>query len=283
MTERVKKYSKAPLPFIGQKRNFLKDFAHILDSNISNDGEGWTIVDAFGGSGLLANNAKYLKPKATVIYNDYDNYVERLQHINDTEKLRVLLLDIVDKYQYVKKQKISEQCKQEILTAIENFSGYKDYLTIGSWLAFSGKIVKTFDDLAKINLYYRIVDCELNAESYLTNIHITKQDFKKLLAEYKYKEKTLFILDPPYLCTEQRFYKQDNYFNVVDFAELINLTRPPFIFFSATKSEFISYINFIMKNKSPNYESFINAQIIRKNSVINKDVFYQDNILYKFA
>ncbi|MFN3564223.1 MAG: hypothetical protein ACK4V8_07230, partial [Moraxella osloensis] len=62
-------YSKAPLSFIGQKRNFIKAFRHIINANIIDYGEGWTVVDVFGGSGLLAHNAKYLLPKATVIYN----------------------------------------------------------------------------------------------------------------------------------------------------------------------------------------------------------------------
>lgn len=46
---------------------FLKHFETLLDK-IPNDGEGWTIVDAFGGSGLLSHVAKRLKPKATVIF-----------------------------------------------------------------------------------------------------------------------------------------------------------------------------------------------------------------------
>lgn len=56
---------------------FLKHFANILD-RIPDEGKGWTIIDAFGGSGLLSHVAKHLKPKATVIYNDFDGYTERL-------------------------------------------------------------------------------------------------------------------------------------------------------------------------------------------------------------
>ncbi len=69
-------YTQAPLPFIGQKRNFIKQFISILNDNIKTDGEGWTIVDVFGGSGLLAHVSKNIKPEARVIYNDYDRYIE---------------------------------------------------------------------------------------------------------------------------------------------------------------------------------------------------------------
>ncbi|EER45929.1 hypothetical protein AM305_03912, partial [Actinobacillus minor NM305] len=51
-------FKQAPLPFIGQKRMFLKHFSQILNDNIDSDGEGWTIVDVFGGSGLLSHTAK---------------------------------------------------------------------------------------------------------------------------------------------------------------------------------------------------------------------------------
>ncbi|MWQ46174.1 hypothetical protein F9874_11620, partial [Glaesserella parasuis] len=67
---------------MGQKRMFLQHFGKLLE-NIPNDGEGWTIVDVFGGSGLLSHTAKQLKPQARVIYNDFDHYAERLRYIPD--------------------------------------------------------------------------------------------------------------------------------------------------------------------------------------------------------
>ncbi|TCP17322.1 TP901 family phage tail tape measure protein [Nicoletella semolina] len=73
-------FKQTPLPFIGQKRMFLNHFQKVL-SHIPSDGEGWTIVDIFGGSGLLSHIAKHHKPKDRVIYNDSDGYTERLQHI----------------------------------------------------------------------------------------------------------------------------------------------------------------------------------------------------------
>lgn len=77
MSQRL--YKKAPLPFIGQKKNFQKHFIEVLEKNIEGEGEGWTIVDVFGGSGLLPHTAKRTKPKAKVIYNDFDGYAERLK------------------------------------------------------------------------------------------------------------------------------------------------------------------------------------------------------------
>lgn len=98
MTNLHKLHSNAPLPFIGQKRQVIKYFRQALNHIVPDDGQGWTIVDIFGGSGLLAHNAKYLKPQAKVIYNDFDGYSERLKHIDDTNRLRQIIASILADY-----------------------------------------------------------------------------------------------------------------------------------------------------------------------------------------
>ena len=71
-------FRQAPLPFNGQKRRFLTKFTQVIKENINDNGAGWTVVDVFGGSGLLARRAKDLLPLARVIYNDFDDYAGRL-------------------------------------------------------------------------------------------------------------------------------------------------------------------------------------------------------------
>ncbi len=114
----TKAYHQAPLPFIGQKRFFLKKFREVLNEHIQGDGTGWTIVDVFGGSGLLANNAKHLKPNAHVVYNDYDRYSERLKNIADINYMRQTLSNIlVD----VDRQKaIPKHIKLKIIDILNN-------------------------------------------------------------------------------------------------------------------------------------------------------------------
>ena len=67
----------APLPFVGQKRMFAKEFIKVLEQFP----EDTVFVDLFGGSGLLSHIAKRSKPDATVVYNDFDNYRFRLKNI----------------------------------------------------------------------------------------------------------------------------------------------------------------------------------------------------------
>ena len=76
MTTAMKKcyYSQAPLPFVGQKRMFASEFRKVL----KRFSDRTVFVDLFGGSGLLSHITKRERPDATVIYNDHDNYRERL-------------------------------------------------------------------------------------------------------------------------------------------------------------------------------------------------------------
>jgi len=80
----------APLPFVGQKRNFARPFIKVLEQYP----DGTTFVDLFGGSGLLSHIAKHQKPHSKVVYNDYDNYRERLVRIPETNELLAKLREI---------------------------------------------------------------------------------------------------------------------------------------------------------------------------------------------
>nr|WP_243385205.1 hypothetical protein [Caviibacterium pharyngocola] len=160
----VKMFKQAPLPFIGQKRMFLNQFKQVLNDNISGDGEGWTIIDAFGGSGLLSHTAKRLKPKARVIYNDFDGYAERLTHINDINRLRRLIFSLLDNC--TKNKRIPANVKNQVVDVIKNFDGYINLHILCSWLCFSGKQIKTLDELFRQDfwqcIYRKDVDDVIN-------------------------------------------------------------------------------------------------------------------------
>ena len=138
-------YTQVPLPFTGQKRRFLNHFKTLLKQHIPNDGEGWTIVDAFGGSGLLAHTAKQVLPKARVIYNDFDGYTERLQNINDTNQLRTIIADLLA--HYPRNQKLPETLKKTIQTTLQTFGGYIDLDYVESWILFSSRQTTDLNDL----------------------------------------------------------------------------------------------------------------------------------------
>ena len=275
------KFRQAPLPFVGQKRRFLNHFKTILNDNITNDGDGWTIIDVFGGSGLLAHTAKHLKPKARVIYNDFDGYVERLNHIEDTNRLRRQLLDIADNSP--RNKRFESDKKTQILQAIKDFDGYVDLGTIASWLLFSGLQVGSFEELCSKTLWHGIRQTDYpNTADYLEGLEIIHESFHSLLPRFRSQNKVLLVLDPPYLCTHQESYKLATYFDLIDFLRLINLTKPPYIFFSSTKSEFVRFIEAMQEDKWQNWQAFDNTQRIVAQTSANYNGKYEDNMVYKF-
>lgn len=275
-------FKQAPLPFIGQKRMFLKHFETVLNENIKGDGEGWTIIDTFGGSGLLSHTAKRLKPKARVIYNDFDGYAERLAHIDDINQLRAELYSVVGNATS-KNKRMTKDCKAECIRIIQNFKGYKDLNCLASWLLFSGQQVATLDDLFQHNFWHCIRQSDYpKADGYLDSVEIVKESFHTLLPKFSNDPKALFVLDPPYLCTKQESYKQATYFDLIDFLRLVNITRPPYVFFSSTKSEFIRFMNYMLEDKVDNWQAFENAKRITVNAKLNYQVAYEDNLVYKF-
>ncbi|UXN35520.1 hypothetical protein N8E86_04790 [Avibacterium paragallinarum] len=278
----MRHFSQAPLPFVGQKRLFLNAFKQVLNEHIPDDGEGWTIVDAFGGSGLLSHVAKRIKPKARVIYNDFDGYSDRLKHISDTNRLRAELLQIVGDI-VPKNKRLDNNKKQEIINKIDDFKGFKDLNTIASWLLFSGQQVSSFEELFSKTFWNGIKLADYpSAEDYLDGLEVVSEPFQQLLPKFGDNPKALFVLDPPYLCTKQNSYKMATYFDLVDFLQLIDLTRPPYVFFSSTKSEFVRFIAYMVQAKKDNWQAFDGTERIVLQTSLNYQVSYENNLVFKF-
>jgi len=105
-------FTTAPLPFVGQKRRFVKEFKNALEGCPA----GATYVDLFGGSGLLAHQVKNLYPDANVIYNDFDGYTERIRNIGNTNKLLQDLREILEGYPRL--QRITGDVRDAVLTRV---------------------------------------------------------------------------------------------------------------------------------------------------------------------
>ncbi|WP_236263832.1 hypothetical protein [Dysgonomonas sp. Marseille-P4677] len=169
----LKRYKVAPLPFQGQKRNFVEPFVGTL-KELSQSQEIKVVVDLFGGSGLLSHTAKRVLPGCKVIYNDYDGFSARLRSVERTNELltdiRVLLCD------YPREKRISEAYKTVILTRIEKEekSGFVDYITLSSSLLFSANYVTNFDQLKASTLYNNVKqnNYDVNAAEYLHGLEI---------------------------------------------------------------------------------------------------------------
>lgn len=272
-------YKKAPLPFVGQKRYFQKHFIEVLEKNVEGDGEGWTIVDVFGGSGLLAHTAKRIKPKARVIYNDFDGYTERLKGIPDTNRLREILHEVVGHHN--KDHKLSDKENNKVRETIKNFDGYKDLTCLNNWFIFVGRNADNIE-----GFYCHVYNKRLTsknyepADEYLEGLEITHLSYEELIPMFSGKEKCLLVLDPPYINTNQSHYRKP--FGVVDFLKMMNLVDKPFVLFSSDKSEIIEYLEYVTTEKIGNYQNFEGFKYKTIETTFNKDSTYKDNMVYLF-
>lgn len=147
-----KQYLSAPLPFVGQKRMFAREFIKVLKQYP----EDTVFVDLFGGSGLLSHIAKCQKPNATVIYNDFDGYRNRLQHIPQTNRLLADLRKMVEAEGVPKHSCIRGDLRDRIFARLEQEErevGYIDFITITSGLMFSMKYKLSIAEMRKEALY----------------------------------------------------------------------------------------------------------------------------------
>lgn len=241
-------YTKPPLPFMGNKRNMLKHIKQVLETMRADgeiDGES-IFIDVFGGSGLVAHNIKQWYPRNQVLWNDYDNYQKRLDHIAQTESLREWLYEKVRGVEY--QNALPKDIKQEILAHIhtlETQGEYIDYTTLSSYLLFSGNYARDFTELSKANFYKCISVTKLSAQGYLDGVERVSLDFIDLLDSYKsYKNKCL-ILDPPYLQTQVGNYK--DHFSLGQFFRLIERVQRPYLFFGSDRSNIIEAFEYLKR------------------------------------
>ncbi|WP_165044629.1 DNA adenine methylase [Dysgonomonas sp. ZJ709] len=282
--KKQKSYKVAPLPFQGQKRRFVNGFGIALQELKANK-EVSIIVDLFGGSGLLSHTAKQIFPECKVIYNDFDNYSQRLRSIDRTNKLladiRVILVD------QSKEKKIETNYRDLIIERVEleDKAGYVDYVTLSSSLLFSAKYVTNLAELKKETLYHNVKasDYDFDAEEYLSGLDIVRCDYKQLYELYKDVPGVLFLVDPPYLTTDTKTYLSDKYWKLRDYLDVLNvLTGSNYVFFTSNKSSLIELCEWFADNRNIG-NPFENSVLNIQNVTLNKTAGYKDMMLYKFV
>lgn len=276
MTQKSKIFTQAPLPFMGQKRRFLKQVKAVLDKCP----EDAVYVDLFGGSGLLSHTIKQHYAKATVVYNDYDNYRQRL---NNVENTNLLITDIRNILANVPKDKrIVEPEKGLILERVlqeENKNGYVDYITLSSSILFSMKYVQSFEQLKKETLYNCVRMSNYTADNYLSGLIIESSDYKDLFNKYKNSKNVVFLVDPPYLSTEVGTYT--NYWKLKDYLDVLDvLNGTNYIYFTSNKSHIIELCEW-METKPSLYNPFAGSIATTTNNHMNYKSTYTDIMLHK--
>ena len=211
----------------------------------------------FGGSGLISHWIKYLKPQSIVIYNDFDNYIGRLNKIEQTAEQRKHIVDILNtgEKKYKKNEILTQKDKQRVIDYFETLDENEiDLITLTSVLTFAHgmvKEIKSINDLKTIKLYNNVPNKPINTDlsNYLKGVKIVRYDYKKLyeVVKQKYKNKKIYyIIDPPYLYGDKSNYNK-RYFTLKDTIYLLKILKDEkrFIFFNGDKSGFDDLLTMI--------------------------------------
>lgn len=266
---------KAPLPFQGQKRFFMKEFKNVLEKT-----QGVKIVvDLFGGSGLLSRIAKDTLSGARVIYNDFDNYTQRILNIKTTNKIlkdiSVILKD------YKKLERISPEDKNKILDIFKKYEERKsfvDYTTLSSSVLFSSNYANSLEEMEKQTMWNRLIFSYKESEEYLNGLEVVSCDYKDLFDKYKNEDGILFVFDPPYLTTDIKSYKNVNYWTLADYLDIILLTKcKNFIFFTSDRGNLVDLIKWLNNNFNA---KILEGNIVERKNTLNKNASYTDYMIY---
>jgi len=273
--ENKKIFKSAPLPFMGQKRKFLKQFEPALKKYPPTA----IYVDLFGGSGLLSYTVKSIYPDAKVIYNDFDNYRLRLENIDNTNNLLNDLRLILNKYP--KDKKIEGEIRTAVLNRLaeEDSTGYVDYITISSSLLFSMKYAFSLEQFKKETLYNCVRQSNYNADGYLEGIEVISECYKVIFGKYKDVANVVFLVDPPYLSTETISYK--GYWKLKDYLDVLQvLENTKYFYFTSNKSSIIELCEWI-ETKTPMSNPFSGAYTESMTATVNYNSSYTDIMIYK--
>ena len=245
----VKEFSKPPLPFEGNKKLWRKNYKEILKE--FEDIE--IFVDLFGGSGILSHWTKNTYKDSIVIYNDFDNYRERLKNIPTTNDLIKDLREILKDVPH--RKLIDEEKTKQIKDLFEDYKNnnkFIDLKTLVHQLHYTKCVnveTSNIDKFLKYKLYNNLNKNNIEiSEDYLNGLNIVSMDWKKL---YNYCKETFknykicFILDPPYLYTGKTQYNC-RFWKLADSIELLDILKNyPFIFFNSSISGFKEFVDVI--------------------------------------
>lgn len=274
--KKQKLYLSAPLPFVGQKRMFAKEFIKVLEQFPENA----VFVDLFGGSGLLSHIAKNQKPNAKVVYNDFDNYRYRLDAIPNTN---ALLADLRQYAEGIARHKAIEgEARERIFERLEQeqrTNGYIDFITISSSLLFSMKYVSSIEEMRKETLYNNIRKSNYQpCPDYLQGIEVVSCDYKVLFEQYKNTPNVVFLVDPPYLSTEVGTYNM--YWRMSDYLDVLTVLKEhAFVYFTSNKSSIVELCEWLGNNQTIG-NPFARCRKVEFNATMNYNATYTDMMFY---
>lgn len=114
---------------------------------------------------------------------------------------------------------------------------------------------------------------------YLDGLEIVKSDYRDLFAQYKETPGVVFLVDPPYLSTEEGVYKC--YWRLRDYLDVLRvIDRQPYIYFTSNKSNILELIDWMQSNNIHG-NPFAGANRRELHVTLNHTSKYTDIMLYR--
>lgn len=271
-----KLYLSAPLPFVGQKRMFAKQFIEVIRQYPADT----VFVDLFGGSGLLSHITKHFHPESRVIYNDFDNYRLRINNIPRTNSLLESIQPIAS--QFDRHKPITGIAREQIFALLEQEEkevGYLDFITLSSSLMFSMKYKMSIEGMRGETLYNNVRKNGYEpCRDYLAGLEIVSCDYRELFEQYKDTPGVVFLVDPPYLSTDVGTYRM--YWRLADYLDVLSvLPGHNFIYFTSEKSCIVELCEWMGRHPSLG-DPFARCQRREFNATMNYNAHYKDIMLF---
>ena len=276
--------TKPPLSFIGNKSKYKKIFIEVLKRNFNDQ---YVYVDLFGGSGYLSYVVKYIFPNAKVIYNDYDNYLDRVKHISDTNKILQDINKIFNEDNLKRSEKANAETKAKVINLLEDKISNNEYIdinTISSQILFSGNSTKDIKVLKARPIYNRINKKPLDkkqAEEYIkafNDIKITHCDYMELYNKYKDKDNVVLLVDPPYLDTNCDTYNMS--WEYIDFIKVLSILRhKQWFYFTSNKTKIYELLKYFDETFDTNILK--GTETYKRQTSINHQGKYDDILIVK--
>ena len=241
-----------------------------------------TVVDLFGGSGLLSRIAKDTLPDARVIYNDYDGYSDRIAAIPETNKILLEIAEIIA--DLPKGKLIPKPIKSKIFKRLEYYDGlgYVDWITVSNAITFSGRFSRTFPELTKNSLYNNLKRSKVEyspADDYLDGLEVINKDYREILNEHKRDSHSLIIADPPYLSTDCSSYKSGRDWGLTDSLTILGaLNGQNFIYFTSERSQLIELCQWLESTYGDNP---LDGRCYSRRVTINHQAGYEDIMIVR--